>query len=46
MCGRPQEVLCSAYFLLYNGIGALYGNNLVSLYQLSFVYIGRNWVDQ
>ena len=23
MHGRPQEVLCSAYFLLYNGIGAL-----------------------
>jgi len=26
-------------FLSYNGVGALYGNNLVSLYQLSSVYI-------
>jgi len=27
-------------FLSYNGIGALYDNNLVSLYQLSSIYIG------
>src|SRR6218665_159844 len=38
MRGRPQEVLCSAYFVSYNGTGALYGNNRVSLFQLSFVY--------
>ena len=30
----------------YIGKGALYGNNLVSLYQLSSIYVGRNWVDQ
>jgi len=45
MRDRPQEVLCSAYFLSYNGIGALYGNNLVSLYQLRSAYVGVNWVD-
>ena len=28
-----------AYFLLYNGIGVLHGNNLVSLNELSSVYI-------
>ena len=38
---HPQEVLCSAYFS-YNRIDALCGNNLVSLYQLSPVYIERN----
>src|SRR6218665_1912137 len=27
MRGRPQEVLCSAYFLLYKGIGALCGKS-------------------
>jgi len=27
----------------YNTVGALYGNNLKSLYQLSSVYIGQNW---
>src|SRR6218665_2629587 len=31
------------HFSHYNGIGA---NNLVSLYQLSSAYIGRNCVDQ
>jgi len=45
MRGRPQEVLCSAYFL-HNGIRVLHGNNLASLYKLSSVYIGRNWVDK
>jgi len=24
----------------------MYGNNLVILYQLSSVYIGRSWIDQ
>jgi len=33
-------------FLYNSTTGALHGNNLVSLYQLSFVYIGQNWVDQ
>ena len=33
------------YFLSYNGIGPLYGNNVVSLYQLSSVCIRRNWAD-
>jgi len=28
MSGRSQ-VLCRAYFLLYNGIGAIYGNKLI-----------------
>ena len=45
MCGRPQKVLCSAYFVVQN-IDALYGNNLRSLYQLSSVYIRQNWVYQ
>ena len=26
MHGRLQEILCSAYILFYNDIGALYGN--------------------
>jgi len=26
MCGRSHEALCSAYFFLYNGTIALYGN--------------------
>ncbi len=30
----PHEVLCSAYFLSYNGICELYGNNLVSFYSV------------
>ena len=30
---RPQKVLFSVDFLSYNGIGAIYGNNLVRLYQ-------------
>lgn len=49
MPGRPQEVLRSAYLaylLSCKGIGALYGNNLVSPYQLSSVDIGQNWIDQ
>jgi len=29
MRGRPQEVLCSVYFLSYNGIGSPYGNKLI-----------------
>jgi len=32
-------------FVVCNGRVAIYGDNLVSLYQLSFVYIGRNWVN-
>jgi len=39
MRDRPQKVLCSAYLLAYNSKGALY--NLVSLYQLSSIYIGK-----
>ena len=35
MRSPSQEVLCSAYFLSYNSIGAF---NLVSVYQLSSVY--------
>ena len=44
-CHQPQkktniykEDHHSAYILSYNDIGALYNNNLVSLYQLSSVY--------
>jgi len=33
-------------FWPYNSIGALYGNNLVNLYQLHPIYIRRNGVDQ
>ena len=33
-------------WLIDNCTGAVLGNNLESLYQLSSVYVGRNWVDQ
>lgn len=33
--GRHQEVLRSAFVLPYHSIGALYGNNIESPYQLA-----------
>jgi len=38
--------LCRAYLFSYNGIGALCGHNLVSLYHLSSNYIEQNLVYQ
>ena len=47
MPGRPQEVLCSTYFLSYNGIGALYGNNFNTLVGITNCNsIAQNLVDQ
>jgi len=40
-----QEVFCSAYFLSYKGIVALYGNNLIPWLLLPIIITG-NLVDQ